>query len=88
MEGKTEEYYERGQLKIEWNYKKNMLEGISKKYYPNGKMSEEFNFDDDKLNGVSRVYYPHGGVARIDRYYNGRKLSSKRYDEVGRRIVD
>lgn len=43
------EYYDTGQLKVEWNYKDDKLEGISKWYGKNGTLAREQNYENDKI---------------------------------------
>lgn len=54
------EYYENGQLKIEYNYDGNKLQGLSKEYYENGHLKAENNYKDGKWDGLCKEYYEDG----------------------------
>jgi antitoxin component YwqK of YwqJK toxin-antitoxin module len=54
LNGITKEFYENGDLKVEWNYKNDLLNGISKEYHINGTYSE-WNYENGQLIGGSPI---------------------------------
>ncbi|MEK6647201.1 MAG: toxin-antitoxin system YwqK family antitoxin, partial [Candidatus Firestonebacteria bacterium] len=79
---------ESGELRSEINLKDGKREGIIKTYYENGKLEAEGNYRDDKLEGIERRYNKNGEILAIDTYKKGIKINSKKYDTLGREIMN
>jgi len=88
LNGFLKEYYESGSLKGEWNYKDDKLTGLAKTYFETGKLQGEWNYKDDKLTGLAKEYYENGDIYSIDTYKKDQKVNSKKYDRLGKLILD
>ncbi|GAG07709.1 unnamed protein product, partial [marine sediment metagenome] len=88
LSGITRRYYEGGQLWIKWNYKGGKRSGITKEYYSNGRRKAEANFKNDKLEGITRIYSKKGEIAAINSYRKGYKINAKKYNEIGKLVLD
>jgi antitoxin component YwqK of YwqJK toxin-antitoxin module len=96
-DGIIREYYERGGVKAEHNYKSNKLEGMSKVYYENGNLNFKCNYIDGKKEGVCKLYYKNGGTkyayeyktgkldGLVKKYYRNSKLASEWHYRDGKR---
>jgi antitoxin component YwqK of YwqJK toxin-antitoxin module len=55
------EYYENGNLSLEWSWNnKNQMHGTWKVYYKTGQIEYEKNYSNGKLNGKTRLWYRNG----------------------------
>jgi len=79
-------YYENGQLKLEGNYENGIDEGLCKWYYENGQLHQEGNMRDGLYDGLWKAYYKNGQLKEKGRFKNGIQISSKCWDESGKKI--
>ncbi|OGF47856.1 MAG: hypothetical protein A2452_12160 [Candidatus Firestonebacteria bacterium RIFOXYC2_FULL_39_67] len=83
-DGIVKEYYESGELYIEWNYKNNKKDGLSKAYYKDGKVSGEWNYKNGESNGFSKSYYENGTLKYESSFSDGKRDGSdKEYYKNG-----
>src|SRR5690554_4176197 len=80
--GITKEFFENGDLKVDWNYKNNQLNGISKEYHKDGTYSE-WNYENGQLiDGKS--YFKNGILLQEYTFKNGKRDGlAIRYYESG-----
>ena len=69
-DGILREYYEDGNLKIEYNYDNGKKNGIQKKWYENKQLSINYNYINGKLNGIQKKWYKNGNIQSEINYKN------------------
>ena len=71
IHGKQRLYYSDSELKVELNYKNNILDGSCNYYYNNGVTKYILSFKNGALNGACIGFYRNGHMKFLLNYYNG-----------------
>ncbi len=58
--GIMREWYENGQLFVEYSYKNERRDGMQKKWYDNGQLMQLYNYKNGKLEGLQTKWYSDG----------------------------
>jgi len=74
--GFEEVYFDNGNLKAEFRYKRGMQHGLTTKYYKNGSIKGDWNFKEGKQHGLTKKYY-----------YNGQLIGEWNFEEGERQGV-
>ena len=69
-DGILKEYYDNGNIKIEYNYKNGKKNGVQKKWYLNNQLSIKYNYSNGKLDGLQKKWYENGKVKSESNYNN------------------
>jgi antitoxin component YwqK of YwqJK toxin-antitoxin module len=82
LNGITKEFYEDGELKVEWKYIDNKLNGISKEYHKDGTYSE-WNYQNGQLI-EGKSYFKSGKILQEYTFKKGKRDGTAiRYYETG-----
>ena len=73
--GICQEYYSKGKLESEFNYKNGKKEGMCREWYSDGKLESEFNYKDNKKEGMCREWYSDGNQKFEGNFKNNLKDS-------------
>ncbi len=81
-------YHPNGNLKLKAAYNKDgKINGVTKTYYEDGKLKESVSFVDGKMNGEAEFFPQSGGFKRVSVYKDDSLITSKWYDESGKRVI-
>ncbi|MAZ61293.1 MAG: hypothetical protein CMG50_03850 [Candidatus Marinimicrobia bacterium] len=69
-DGILKEYYDNGNVKIEYNYKNGKKNGVQKKWYLNNQLSIKYNYENGKLDGLQKKWYENGNIKSESNYNN------------------
>jgi len=58
--GVVKDYYESGNIKIEWNYRHGKVNGVANQYFENGDLLGEWNYKNGQYDGLSKEYFDNG----------------------------
>lgn len=84
--GKYEEYYPSGQLKIQTMIIKGIQEGELLEYYDNGNLKQRSYYSNGIENGSSSFFYSNGKISLEAMMKNGTTLYYTKYDSVGNQL--
>lgn len=65
------EYYETGEMKIEYEIKNNLKDGIYTEYYKNGQVKSKYNYCKGKLEGKGILFYKNNRIQTETNFRNG-----------------
>ena len=68
--GILREWYENGQLYLEFTMKNGIKNGVCKKWYENGQLQMVYNYNKGKLNGNQRKWFSDGNLRAEWNYLN------------------
>ena len=68
--GVLKEYYDNGDIMLEYNFKNGKKDGIQKNWYDNKQISIYYNYDNGKLNGIQKKWYKNGNIKYENNYFN------------------
>ena len=68
--GILREWYDNGELYLEFTMKNGIKNGVCKKWYDNGQLQIIYNYNKGKLNGNQRKWFPSGNLRAEWNYLN------------------
>ena len=91
-QGKWEQYYESGHLRLKCSYHQGNRNGSFQSFYPGGKLSISGEYKNGLMNGIWTYYQENGDKDYEAEYINGKMLPNEAYDkkteEFSRKILE
>ena len=81
-EGRSEQFYENGNLKEVRYYSANRKEGLHQGWWPNGTKKFDINFINGLTEGESKEWFEDGSPYKIFHYQAGQEVGSQKMWEV------
>jgi antitoxin component YwqK of YwqJK toxin-antitoxin module len=69
-DGLMKEYYNNGNIKLEYNFKNGKKNGVQKKWFDNNQISIIYNYNNGNLTGLQKKWYKNGQIKSEMNYYN------------------
>ena len=69
-DGVLKEYYDNGNIKLEYNYNNGKKHGVQKKWFENKQIAINYNYKNGKLDGIQKKWYKNGNIKSQINYYN------------------
>ncbi len=86
--GKWKDYYSKGNIKAEGQYKDNRRTGIWKFYSIDGNSEQTGSYNNNRPDGIWKWYYSNGSLLREEEYFQGERDGSYiEYAETGEVIA-
>ena len=73
-DGILNEYYDDGDLKIEYSFENGKKHGLQKRWYNNNQLEIIYNYDMGKLEGLQKKWH-NNGILKGEWYYSDDKLN-------------
>ena len=69
-DGLLKEYFDSGNLKLEYKYNNGKKNGVQKKWYDNKQLAINYNYINGRLDGLQKKWYRNGNIQSEINYYN------------------